>query len=140
MGYNAFNFRNRTNSDGVAVNPKLHHWLVMPEVKYWLCRAFERHYIGLHALSGKYNAGGLRFPSFFSDGRYDGWAAGAGISYGYQWAAGKRWGVEASVGAGYIYLRYDKYGCGACGSKAGSYRRHYFGPTKAALSIVYYIR
>lgn len=140
VGYNAFNFPNRTGSEGVATNPKLHHWLVMPETKYWFCRTFERHYIGFHALYGKYNAGGMKFPSFLSDGRYDGWGTGAGLSYGYQWALGKRWGLEASIGAGYIYLRYDKYACGACGKKAGSYRRHYFGPTKTAISIVYHIR
>lgn len=140
VGYNAFNFPNRTDSRGVPANPKLHHWLVMPEAKYWFCRAFERHYVGLHALYGRYNAGGMKFPAFLSDGRYDGWAAGAGLSYGYQWALGKRWGAEASVGAGYIYLRYDKYDCGACGNRQGNYRRHWFGPTKAALSFIYYIR
>lgn len=140
VGYNAFNFANSTNSAGVAANPKLHHWLVMPEAKYWFCRAFERHYIGLHALYGQYNAGGMKFPEFLENSRYDGWGAGVGISYGYQWAIGKRWGLEASVGAGYIYLRYGKYRCGACGKKEGDYRHHYFGPTKAALSFIYYIR
>lgn len=140
VGYNAFNFPNRMNADGIAINPKLHHWLVMPEVKYWLCRAFERHYLGLHALYGEYNAGGMQLLSFLSDGRYDGRAVGMGVSYGYQWPLGRRWGVEASVGAGYIHFRYDKFECGACGRKAGAFRRHYFGPTKAALSIIYYIR
>ena len=113
---------------------------VMPEAKYWFCRVFERHYIGFHALYGQYNAGGMKFPKFLEDARYDGWAAGAGLSYGYQWALGKRWGLEASVGVGYIYLRYDKYNCGACGDKQGNYRRHWFGPTKAAVSFIYYIR
>ena len=140
VGYNAFNFPNRTTSDGVSANPKLHHWLVMPEAKYWFCRAFERGYLGLHALYGQYNAGGMRFPAFLQDDRYEGWAAGAGLSYGYQWAIGKRWGLEASVGAGYLYLRYDKYDCGACADKRGDYRRHYFGPTKASVSFIYYIR
>lgn len=140
LGYNAFNFANRTNSAGVSANPKLHHWLVMPEAKYWFCRTFERHYVGLHALYGQYNVGGLRFPKVFSEKRYQGWAAGVGLSYGYQWALGKRWGLEASLGAGYIYLRYDQYNCGACGRKEGTRRRHYFGPTKAALSLIYYIR
>lgn len=140
VGYNAFNFPNRTNASGVSANPKLHHWLVMPEAKYWFCKTFERHYMGFHVLYGQYNAGGLAFPDFLESDRYDGWASGAGISYGYQWAIGRYWGVEASVGVGYIYLRYDKYSCGACGKKEGSYRRHWLGPTKAALSFIYYIR
>ena len=82
----------------------------------------------------------MKFPKFLEDARYDGWAAGAGLSYGYQWALGKRWGLEASIGAGYIYLRYYKYDCGACGDKQGNYRQHRFGPTKAAVSFIYYIR
>lgn len=140
VGYNAFNFADRTSDDGRALNPKLHHWLVMPEAKYWFCRPFERSYLGLHALYGQYNAGGVRYPLSLPDARYEGWAAGAGVSYGYQWALGRRWGLEASIGAGYVYLRYDKFNCGACGDKQGNYRRHYFGPTKAALSFIYYIR
>lgn len=140
FGYNAFNFPGRTRSDGVAANPKLHHWLVMPEAKYWFCKVFERHCMGLHALYGQYNAGGMKFPKFLEKARYDGWAAGAGLSYGYQWAIGRRWGLEASAGAGYVYLHYGKYRCGACGRKEGDGRRHYFGPTKAALSFICYIR
>lgn len=140
VGYNAFNFSSYNNDDGVQVNPKLHHWLVMPETKFWLCRAFERHYIGVHALYGEYNAGGVKWmPDSFSDYRYDGWAAGVGLSYGYQWAIGRHWGFEASIGAGYVYMEYDKYRSGACAKKRGSYRRHLFSPTKAALSFIYYI-
>ena len=140
FGYNAFNFPNRSSAGSSAVNPKLHHWVVKPEVKHWFCRSFERHYLGVHALYGHYNVGGLGFPKFLDGVRYKGWAAGGGLSYGYQWALGRRWGLEASVGAGYLYLRYDKYNCGACGRKLGRYRRHYFGPTEASVSIIYYIR
>lgn len=139
VAYNAFNFPDRTNADGLDANPKLHHWVVVPEAKYWFCRAFERGYLGLHAIYGQYNAGGLRFPQFLDRYRYDGWGAGAGLSYGYQWAFGRRWGLEASIGAGYIFLKYDKFRCGACGDKLGRDSLHYFGPTKAAVSIVYYI-
>lgn len=139
-GYNAFDFRNRTDAGGVSVNPKLHHWLVMPELRYWLCRTFERHYLGVHALYGEFNVGGVRFPSFLENGRYEGRCGGGGLDYGYQWAVGRRCGLDLSVGVGYVYLRYDKYDCGACGEKRGRFSRHYFGPTKAAVSFIYYIR
>lgn len=140
IGYNALNFPTRTNDLGEEFYPKVHHWLVMPEVKYWLCKAFQRHYFGIHALYGDYNIGGLEFPACFSENRYEGLAAGVGVSYGYQWALGNRWGIEASIGAGYVYLRYDKYECIDCGQKKGAYRRHCFAPTKATLSIIYFIR
>ena len=140
LGYNAFDLPDHTSSDDIAVNPKLHHWLVMPEARYWFCRAFERRFLGIYAMYGEYNAGGLKFIPSLSDRRYDGRTAGAGLSYGYQRALGKRWGLEASLGIGYIHMQYDKYDCGACGKKLGSYRRHYIGPTRASFSIVYYIR
>lgn len=140
VGYNPFDYPNRLSSRGVAVNPKLHHWLVMPEARYWFCRAFERHHIGLHALYGQYNIGGMKFPAFLEDFRYWGWAAGGGLSFGYQWALAGSWGLELSAGAGYVFFRYDKYDIGACGDLIGRYRRNYVGPTKASVSFVYYIR
>lgn len=139
LGYNAIKFPDSLG-EGTDPNPKLHHWLLMPEVKYWFCRPFERSFFGVHALYGNYNAGGIKFIKFMKNARFDGYGVGGGISYGYQWAWGNRWGIEASLGVGYIYLQYDKYNCGNCGKKLGRFSRHYVGPTKAALSLIYYIR
>lgn len=138
MGYNAFNFNNR-EQNGVWVNPKIHHWVVTPEFKYWFCRAFERHFVEVEGLYGRYNAGGMRFPSFLSKHRYKGSAVGVGVGYGYQWALGRRWGLEASLALGYVYLQYNKYELGKCGADLGKYKRHYFGPTKLSISFAYYI-
>lgn len=142
LGYNPFNLPNRLKSDGTPANPKLHHVLFMPEGKYWFCKAFERDNLGLHAIVSQYNVGGVKLPVFkaLADNRYKGWAVGAGVSYGYQWALGDSWGLEASLGAGYIYFRYKRYECGACGRERDRRHKHYFGPTKAALSISYLIR
>ena len=60
-GYNPFNFKNRVREDGANMNPKLRHWLVMPEFKYWFCRSFERGYLGLHGIYGEYNIAGIPF-------------------------------------------------------------------------------
>ena len=62
---------------------------------------------------------------------------GAGIAYGYQWMLSRHWNIEASVGIGYDYIKYDKYECGWCGEKIKSSHSNYFGPTKAALSFLY---
>ena len=46
--------------------------------------------------------------------------------------------LEAELGIGYIYTRFDKYPCAECGEKIEEdASHHYFGPTKLALSIVY---
>ena len=71
------------------------------------------------------------------DHRYQGWLAGGGLTYGYQWLLGRHWNLEASIGVGYAYLDYDKYLCHKCGRRIGADSRHYFGPTKAAISLIY---
>ena len=72
------------------------------------------------------------------DNRYQGWGAGAGIAYGYAWPVHRHWNIEAEIGFGWIYTRFDSYPCAECGRKIDSDRPHnYVGPTKAALNIVY---
>lgn len=137
VGYNDFDFESCFDDE---VNAKIHHWVVYPELKYWFCRSFDGGYLGIHAFYGEYNAGGIDFISFLKDYRYKGYATGAGISYGYQWALGRYWGLETSIGVGYVYLNYHKYECGDCGDIVAKGKRHYALPTKAAVSLVYYIK
>ena len=139
FGYNAFNFPDRTNSAGSPANPKLHHWSAMPEGRLWLRHTFEGSYFGLHLLGGQFNGGGLPFPRFFRDHRYEGYALGAGLSYGYVWRLGRDWRIGASAGLGWIRLDYDKYNCGSCGTRLGHRVRNLAGVTKAALTIQYVI-
>lgn len=136
-GYNPWTF-----SD----NMKWKHWAVQPEARYWLCEKMGGHFFGLHALGGQYNIGNVDidiklFGTDFSslkNNRYEGWFVGGGISYGYAWLLGKHWNLEAEIGVGYIYTRYDIYQCPECGSKLDEGVKHnYIGPTKAALNLVY---
>ncbi len=122
------------------------HWMVQPEARYWLCDRFAGHFFGLHAHGGQFNIGGLKngisfLGSDFSkleNRRYQGWLAGAGIAYGYSWILGKHWNLEAEIGLGYIYTRFDTYPCADCGRKiAEDGSHHYVGPTKAAINLVY---
>lgn len=134
-------------------NRKMKHWLVQPEFRWWSCTRFSGHFVGVHALGGGYNWGGM-LPWGFGSGkmfgsidnanirnhRYEGWLAGAGVSYGYHWVLGNRWGLEATVGVGYAYLDYDKYPCAKCGRKLASETKHYFGPTKAGITLIFMIK
>ena len=36
------------------------HWLVQPEARYWFCDRFVGHFLGVHALGGQYNIGGVK--------------------------------------------------------------------------------
>lgn len=125
---------------------KWRHWLVQPELRYWFCHRFSGHFIGVHALGGEYNIGNLDWNFSFlgtdfrnlKDRRYEGWGVGAGIAYGYSWILNRHWNLEAELGIGWIYTRFDAYPCANCGSKLESDKPHnYYGPTKAAVNIVY---
>lgn len=118
------------------------HWLVQPEVRYWFCEAFNGHFVGAHLLGGQYNVGHVNMPfgkfKGLEDHRYQGWGVGAGIAYGYSWILGRHWNLEAEIGLGYVYTRYDVYECAGCGRKTSEGVHHnYVGPTKAAVNLIY---
>ena len=122
-------------------------WMVQPEIRYWLCQRFSGHFFGLHAIGGQYNFGNLNFGGYnflgtnikqLEDHRLQGWMAGAGLAYGYSWILDKRWNLEAEIGVGWIYTRYDRFICSGCGAKDQTNKVHnYVGPTKAAINLVY---
>lgn len=119
------------------------HWLAQPEFRFWLCERFNGHFFGLHALGGEFNIAKTKLPfGLAKDGkdyRYDGWYAGGGVSYGYQWMLARKWSVEATVGVGYARINYDKYPCRDCGRKIESGTKNYFGPTKLGVSLIFVI-
>ena len=72
------------------------------------------------------------------DHRRQGWMAGAGVAYGYSWILSRHWNIEAELGLGWIYTRYDRFRCSGCGAKDQSNKVHnYVGPTKAAVNLIY---
>lgn len=126
-----------------AANTKIKHWMVMPEFKYWLCERFNGHFFGLHTGYAFYNISGIHIPfqpKTTANHRYQGWATGVGLSYGYSWILNERWNIEANIGFGYVYSEYDKYDCATCGRFKGSQDKHYFGPTQAGVSLIYIIK
>lgn len=143
--------RKTTLELGAGVNPftfsdnkKFKHWLVQPEYRYWLCEKFNGHFFGIHAHGGQFNVGGWDIPvgrlDVFKDHRYQGYFYGAGISYGYQWVLSPRWNLEFNLGGGYARIHYDKYPCASCGTREDKGKYNYWGVTKAAISVVYFIK
>ena len=143
-GINPWTFHSESHGER-----KVRHWILMPEYRWWTCSPFNGHFLGVHAFGGEYNASNVSLPipgAFFGgenltkevkDKRYQGWFAGVGVTYGYQWILAKHWNLEAEVGVGYGYLDYDKYKCGECGKKLDSGHSNYIGLTKLGLSILY---
>lgn len=122
------------------------HVAFQPELRYWLCDRFAGHFFGVHLLGGQYNIGGINTDfkllgtdfSKLRNTRFQGWFGGAGVAYGYDWILGKNWNLEAVIGLGWTYTRYDQFRCTGCGKKIKENTPHnYFGPTKVAINIEY---
>ena len=129
-----------------ADNKKWKHWLVQPEARYWLCEKFDGHFFGIHLHGGQYNVGNIKTSLKFLGSdfsqlkryRYEGWFTGAGVAYGYSWILGRHWNIEAEIGLGYAYTRYDQFICINCGRQRGSnLSHHYVGPTKAVINLIF---
>lgn len=116
-------------------------WWVKPETRPQKERFVQRdrlmgHFLGVYAESGKWD---------FEWGRkicHQGEHWSAGISYGYSMPLGRRLNMELSLSAGYASIPYRKFEPSEDyeilwrdPEKVG--RWHYFGPTKAQVSLVY---
>lgn len=123
------------------------NWSVQPEARYWFCQPMGGHFVGIEAHGGQYNIGGIDLGGLsflgtdfgkLKDRRYQGWFVGGGVTYGYSWLLHRHWNLEAEIGIGYSYTRYDAFNCVGCGKKVESDKEHhYVGPTKLALNLVY---
>ncbi|MBB4620987.1 MULTISPECIES: DUF3575 domain-containing protein [Parabacteroides] len=131
-GLNPFSGKNDDGSYGKS----LKHLRLHPELRYWFCESFYKSFIGIHVPYILYNVSDIKLLGTEGE-RHQGWGTGVGISYGYQWLLSKHWNLEATVGVGYLYLESDKYPCTNCGSKIEKVKKHYFGPTQAAVSFIY---
>ncbi|MDR2912812.1 MAG: DUF3575 domain-containing protein [Alistipes sp.] len=122
-------------------NRKLVHMILKPEFRYWLCERFDGHFFGVHALFSRYNIGTYNVPPLFKKAyRYDGYAFGAGITYGYSLSLAKRWSAEFAVGVGAMKLSYDRFDCAACNLTSQPDTKTYIGPTNASASLVFLIK
>ena len=135
-GYNPWNLQGTIDN-----NNKLVHWLGHVEYRWWNCQKFNGHFLGAHLLGSQYNISGKDIPLLFDNAyRYEGWAAGAGVSWGYHWIMSGRFSMEFTLGAGYAYLEYGRYNCAKCSTLDGNYFKHYVGPTKAGISLIFMIK
>lgn len=116
------------------------YWAVQPEVRYWPCQAMVGHFFGVHVDGAQYNVGGTApffgLPKSVKDARYEGWLAGGGVTYGYQWVLGRHWNAEAAVSVGYEHLRYKKFESPEeCAPQVGERCHNYWGPTKLSRQV-----
>lgn len=127
-----------------ADNMKWRHLRVQPEYRYWLCRPFGGHFLGLHASYTRFNVGNVSLPfnwlPILNDNRVQGNEWAVGVGYGYHWILTPHWSMEAEVGVGYSHADFDRYECQKCGDHLEKRHTNRFMPTKLALSFIYIIR
>ncbi len=134
------------NGEGESVssggNKKLVHIYVQPEFRWWLCERFNGHFFGVHAVGAVYNISQYTLPltNFKKDYRYQGYAAGAGVSYGYELMLSSVVNLEFTLGVGVWWLKYDRYACATCSRSYESFDEFHFGPTKAGISLSFIIK
>ena len=133
-GFNPFNFGDEK---------LLKHWVVWPEVRYWFDNTYNGHFVGIHAVGGQFNLSGWDIPISVLDNlktrRYKGSAIGAGFSYGYQWELSDKWGLEVTLGLGFVRFNYESFTLGDNPVRLIEDEKNYFGPTKGAFSLIYYL-
>lgn len=138
------------NAWNISDTKKWKHWMVQPEARYWFCDRFSGHFLGVHGHVGQFNVGGMdlsaldlnssKWPAGSSrkDSRDQGWFVGAGVGYGYSWILNRHWNLEAELGFGFAYTKFDRFDCTNCNQSKQPDQSHvYVGPTKAAINLIY---
>lgn len=108
------------------------------ELRKWFGRKsstpLNGYFVGAYAMAGTYDiqTGGYGYLSDFS--------YSAGLTFGYSMPIARRLNLELGIGLGYFGGEYKKYTYDAtenCYPWLGTFERHYIGPTKANVSLVW---
>lgn len=122
--YNPFTYGGNKKISGLAIQP---------ELRYWFCIPYYKHFVGLHVMYADYNVGWTKY-------RYQGNLFGGGLSYGYQMILSQRCNLEFNIGVGYARMNHDKYEQPKCGTFVGHRHDNYIGITKLGISFIYIIK
>lgn len=114
-----------------------------PELRLWFRDDFSGPFFAAHGTVGFYNialeSGQYRIQD--RDARTP--AYGGGLNFGWKFRLDRRhadrWGLEISVGGGYLHLDYDLFYNVENGRYSTSKVQDYFGPDHAALTLTYRI-
>jgi len=145
-GYNPWTFDSEKNM-------KIKHWLFSPEVRYWFCESFLGHFVGINGNYTLFNISGIPTPGVFidlssntdsktdlKDSRVQGWAVGAGVTYGYAFPIARRWNMELTLGYGIWYTEYGQYESRKCGLFQQDVQKWALGPTALGVSFMFMIK
>lgn len=106
---------------------------ILPEIRWWPHTNRKGHFLSLHLSVGWYN---LRFDDYrYQDDERP--LLGAGLTYGYLLEINPHWGIEFSIGAGFVNTRYNRYYNVDNGALIDTKVSNYFGIDRLGISFVY---
>lgn len=108
-----------------------------PEVRFWWGEAlYQGHFIGVHVPVAGFNVQ-VNDRYRWQDPNHVLW--GVGVSYGYAMPLGKskHWGVEFTIGVGYMDVTYDIYEGVFNGKYIRTETKNYFGLTRLGIDFTY---
>lgn len=111
-------------------NKKMKHFTVSPQWRYWTREAYLGHFLGVNLIGSRYNVSLKKY-------RFEGWAYGAGASWGYAWLLNKRLNLEVQAGIGVVRTDYKRLDCGTCGDYLSKESKWFLMPNRLAISLVY---
>lgn len=112
---------------------------IQPEVRYWWGESLIKgHFIGLHVPVTGFNIQ-LNDKYRYQDPNHALW--GVGVSYGYAMPLRKdsKWGVEFTLGVGYMDITYDVYEGVHNGKYLRTETKNYWGLTRLGINFSYRI-
>ena len=120
------------------------YWRVLTadvEGRYWLGKrpgymGFQHkgHHVGIYGAVYRYDI------ELGGKGQMGDFAYGGGFSYGYSFPIGRRLSLDMALGVGYIGGKYKEYEPqDNCYVWLADKQRHYFGPTKAEVTLVWHL-
>ena len=106
-----------------------------PEARYWFsARPQAGHFVGVMAVASNYNL-------LLDDTRHKGDAWGAGLTYGYSFVLGRRWSLEATIGAGDVRVNEKKFADAAEEEPEHANNTKWaWAPLKAGVTFVYLLK
>lgn len=76
-----------------------------PELRYYFCEKFNKHYVGVHGNYADYSRLQLGGGKHIREGI----AYGAGVTYGHTWIFNHSWSFDLFAGVGWWHMKNDIY-------------------------------
>ena len=113
-------------------------WMISPELRYYFCEKFNKHYIGLSYNYASYD----KYQWNKKQDIRDGHASSIGLTYGHTWRFNHHWSFDLFGGVGCWFLKNDIYNKNTTANGVNpmldqNKKETYFGVTRLGATFAY---